>query len=96
MGEVGLHCTLVLPTNYNYVFYVEDMDTTTSIEGNKNHSSHILLRLSSFVKTEPPTFCFQLSIVLIAITMATLGLYVNAKNVLPDLDAMKVCESIFL
>lgn len=47
-------------------------------------------RILNLIRTQPVTFCFMLSLFLIAITLAALGLYIKGKDNLPDLDAMKV------
>lgn len=48
------------------------------------------IRILSYVITQPASFCFILSLFLIAIELIALGIYVAKKDHMPDLDAMKV------
>ena len=47
-------------------------------------------QILSHIQTQPASCCFLLAVVFIALTMAALGLYVQKKEVMPDLDSMKV------
>ena len=48
------------------------------------------IRVVDCVQNRPAVFCFVLSLFLIGITLALLGLYITERDHMPDLDAMKV------
>lgn len=44
----------------------------------------------NYILSQPAIFCFLISLLLITITLAALGVYVRGREHMPDLDAMKV------
>jgi hypothetical protein len=47
-------------------------------------------RVYEYILSQPAILCFLISLFLITIALAALGVYVRGKDRVPDLDAMKV------
>ena len=47
----------------------------------------------SYALTQPPVFGFLISLFLIAISLAALGMFVRGREHMPDLEAMQVSTS---
>lgn len=47
-------------------------------------------RIVVYIRNQPAVSCFVLSLLAIAITLASLGVYITGQDHMPDLDAIKV------
>ena len=74
------------------LFMNRSMDETLAAQslGSETLKDRFTLRIQWHVTTQPASCCFLIAIIFIVIAMAALGVYVQKKDVMPDLDSMKV------